>query len=253
MSVEIVSDHRWHKCVVRAIGGGKSRDRRVFTAFTLVELLVVIGIIAVMIGILLPALNKARNAAAVTTCLSNLKQVGTVMQLYANDNKDYALLGYRNLVYTGYFFYDGTKYTVMGGLRNAGLVKVPQVFYCPVQQDPQFQFNTPQNPWPPGPVADGGTGGNCRAGFTTRPAKNWYTHDWPQGPPYKDVAGCVKLSKMKSKAVASDTTGVVNNSATRTKFLPHKSNLNVLFGDRSAKAISFDRQIIAKVGHVRQA
>ena len=104
--------------------------------FTLVELLVVIGIIALLISILLPALSRARDQAKSVTCLANMKQIGMAAFNYASENKG---------IWAPAAWWNGAAGTESESwpniLVNAGYLKSPDinkgqdptrsVFYCP--------------------------------------------------------------------------------------------------------------------------
>jgi prepilin-type N-terminal cleavage/methylation domain-containing protein/prepilin-type processing-associated H-X9-DG protein len=203
-------------------------------AFTLVELLVVIGIIAILVGILLPTLGRTRESARRAACLSNLRQVGLAFRFYADVNRDQVPLGYRakNKQFNS-MIYGSTKRAVLfGWLYRAGYMKSPEVFYCPSNNDPQSMFNTATNPWPPKDDNDPGgvivySGYGCRPDVELPDNSAQYFTDppgtWQPMP---------RLNRFKNKAIVADLTATPARLETR-----HKLGINALFGDGSAKWI----------------
>lgn len=228
-------------------------------AFTLVELLVVIGVTAVLIALLLPSLAKAREAASRTACLSNLRQIAGAMRVYSATFRDACPIGYQDQMQLSHMLNwnlaaADPKPTQMGLLCLGRAATDGRVFYCPSELDERVSYDTTRNPWPhferyPDDVpflvrGFMGSASHTYAGYNTRPVANWpLAGASPSDPAYwlpvlspdpstshTGTVALPKLSKLRNKAIVADL--VIDRAYVVRR---HKTGVNVLYADGSAR------------------
>jgi prepilin-type N-terminal cleavage/methylation domain-containing protein/prepilin-type processing-associated H-X9-DG protein len=240
--------------------------------FTLVELLVVIGIIALLISILLPSLQRAREAAQRTQCLSNLRSMLQGMNVYSIANKGDVPIGCSSDDYrSSYIIFNGTVYQSFGlvvyntckpneGATPTQAQLAPDDFaralYCPSDRSQHFQFDNDQNPWLPGV-----SGKTVRSGYQFRPVDEKYVGVvWGSakpvppvlvGPPFSEPFGASfskvtnassmtwsrvpNFARLKGKAIFAD-----QMSSPERLLRCHVKGINIAYADGSAKWVPKD-------------
>lgn len=210
--------------------------------FTLVELLVVIGIIAALIAILLPALTRARESAKRAACLSNIRQLAMGLRMYGQDWKQAIPLGFNNTKQRSFLvWYGGSssntdiyrpQWKLWGVVYDAGHVPQPRVLYCPSMTDEAFMYDTPSNPWPhsqkpgdPLPPYGPDLAFATSASYGMRPTKQWYANyntNWA-------TPRMTRLTDLRNGALLADIVGLPQHVDAG-----HKTGVNVGYADGSA-------------------
>ena len=248
-----------------------STPRKSRRAFTLVELLVVIGIIAVLVGILLPTLSKARASAYKIKCGSQLRTIGQFAAMYAATYRNFVPLGWisqGSLSPGSSIIWEMQKSNKINGPVGLGYIFAARIaksdgaatqasWYCPsIWQDWRFSLDRFTNKWAPMPLSDAeaqawgfGSSIELKMGYSSRIAMSSSSADdtslkWTavaatgptwSPPTYTGTAFNRSIKTFSSKAIVSDLLG-----DPRLVDGVHKNGVQVLYGHWGVKWVPIE-------------
>ncbi len=228
-------------------------------AFTLIELLVVISIIALLVGILLPALGAARKSAQKAVCLSNQRQLGIALFAYGNDYDQDVPLGYTGNVDFSYFLYSTffDNNVPWGNLyRAVESVQTRDVWLCPSAQGPEWLALQVENSVFPPPEAGDNAPTDTASHYASRPFR-WQDEPatyWDYSAQATNPNAPVNTANLDRNRLDSSTAVFADMFTGRDLIRErHGSSINVSYGDGSAESLSTSQKRDADKNHLLPA